>query len=138
MKHRHTHHLIGIVDTAVDGIVREPKVAVGNPRIVRIIVNDVLDDQRRNDGVQIGTTGPIHEIPRGRHNADQRVAGDAHGAAARAHEHLHTLIENVVGALKTNLVLAQPYLCDAIHLFLTGRGWFEPGHFLFGRRYRHN
>src|SRR6185312_8016567 len=111
----------------------EPQVAVLDARVVAVAVQDELDDQRRDHGVEVSAAGAVHHVAVGGEDAHQRVAGDAHRAAAGPDEHLHALIQDVIGPLEADLVLP-----GGQHPAGGGpvgdRGELEPGQLLFQRR----
>src|SRR5215207_499003 len=134
---RHDDNLVGVVDPAVEGVVRHPDVAVLDAGVLAVVLQDVLDDDRLDDRVQVSTRSGVHQVALRREDRDHHVAGDAHAAPGRPLEDLQRLVEDVVGALEAYLVVALLERLDGPQFVFGSFGQLDRGQLLFGRRYRH-
>jgi hypothetical protein len=130
---RHGHHLVGVVDAAVDGVVGEPQVAVLHAGVLGVVGQDVLDDEGRDDGVEVAAAGAVDHVAVGGEDPHQRVAGDPHGGAAGTDEDVHPLVEDVVGPLEADLELPEADLLHALELVVGGRHRLQPVKLLLQR-----
>ncbi len=137
MEDRHQGYLIGIVDAAVEGVVGVPDVAIFDAGIFGVIFLDEFDHDRLDDGVEIGAAGGVDEIAVGGEDGDHGIAGDAEIAARGTDEDFHGFIENVVGDLNADFVVALGDFRGAF--FFVGCGWggLQPFQFFFQRWDRH-
>ncbi len=103
---RHDDDLVGVVDPAVECVVRHPDVAVLDTRVLRIVFEDELDDDRLDDRVQVSTGSGVHQVALRREDGAHHVAGHPHAGARRPLEDLERLVEDVVRPLEAYLVVA--------------------------------
>ena len=66
---RQHDHLVGVVDAAVQRVVGEPDVAVLHPRVLAVVLEDVLDQDRLDDRVQVRAGGGVDEVAAARVNS---------------------------------------------------------------------
>ena len=130
VEHRHDGDLVGIMNSAIQRIIRIKDVAVANTRIFFVILQNKFEDDGLNDGMKIRAAGTIDQIALGGEDRDHRIAGDAEITARRAHENLHRLIQYVIRDLDADLVLSRPDILCALQLELRCRRWFQPLQFL--------
>ena len=130
-ENRHSHHLIRIVDTAIYGVIGKPQISIVDADVLAEGVLDVLDDDGRNHGMQVGAHRSIDDVAIGGADAHQRVSCNPHSAATGALEHFHAFVEDVVGALETDLELRCINLIRPSQFIVRWRDGLEPGKFLF-------
>src|ERR1700733_15852927 len=86
VENRNNRHLVGIMDSAVERIVRVPDIAVMDARILFVIFQNELDDDGLNDGVKISSAGSIDQVAFRSKDRNHGIAGDAEIAARGAHK----------------------------------------------------
>ena len=59
---RQHDHLVGVVDAAVERVVGEPDVAVADARVLAVVLEDVLDQDRLDDRVQVRAGGGVDQV----------------------------------------------------------------------------
>ena len=59
---RQHDHLVGVVDAAVERVVGEPDVAVLDARVLAVVLEDVLDQDRLDDRVQVRARGGVDQV----------------------------------------------------------------------------
>ncbi len=118
--------MIGIVDAAVEGVVGVPDVSIANAGIFFVIFQNKFDHDGLDDGVEVGAAGGVDEIAAGGEEGDHGIAGDAEIAARGADEHFHGFVQDVVGDLHADFVIALRDFRGAVFFVLCGGGGFEP------------
>ena len=108
------------MDAAVEGVVGVPDVSVADAGIFFVIFQDEFDDDRLDDGVEVRAAGGVDEIAAGGEEGDHGIAGDAEITARGADENFHGFVEDVVGDLHADFVIALGDFRGAF--FFVGRG----------------
>src|SRR5438045_3380421 len=115
-----------------------PDVPFFDARILSKKGEDVLDQDRMDNGVQLGSRRSIDQVALGGKDGHHHISSDAHGTAAGALKDLQSLIQDIVGALETDLVVTRREFRYCVQLFLRGWYYLNPLQLLFcgGNRHR--
>src|SRR6516225_962421 len=105
-KNGHQGDLVRIVNTTVKRIVGVKNIAIADARVFRIVFKNEFDDDGLNDGVEIGATSRVDKVAVGREDGHHRIAGNPKIAARRPNKDFHRLIEDVVGDLYADFIVA--------------------------------
>ena len=138
VENRDDRHIIRVMDSAVQRVVGNPDVPVFDARILTIVGEDVLDQDRLDNGVQVGSRRSIDQVALGGKDGHHHISRNAHGTAAGALKDLQSFIQDIVGALEADLVVTRREFRYRVQLLLRGWYYLNPLQLLFcgGNRHR--
>ena len=84
---------------------------------------DEFDYDWLDDRVKVGAAAGVDQVAVGGEDGDHGIAGDAEIAARGADENFHGFVEDVVGDLNADFVIALGYFRGAFFFVFGGWGW---------------